>query len=167
MDELVTNSGMKDTLPYLKNVTVAGRIREEHDTNVRALFDAFQKHGVTLNESKTVESVIEILGYCVRNGQIKPDPDRLLPLLEQPPPIDTKALKRVLGLFSNCAKWVLNFYEKTLHLKSAKSFPVDANALKQFNVLKKEITKASLQAIDENRLLLWNTASLKRRFLLQ
>ena len=153
MDELVTNSGLKDTFPYLDNVTVAGRNRKEHDTNVKALFDAFRKHGVTLNESKTVESVTEIniLGYCVGNGQIKPDPDRLRPLLDLPPPKDAKALKRALGLFSYYAKWVMNFSDKILHLKTAKKFPLHANALKKFNVLKKEIAKASLQAIDENR----------------
>ena len=153
MDELVTNSGLKDTFPYLDNVTVAGRNRKEHDTNVKALFDAFRKHGVTLNESKTVESVTEIniLGYCVGNGQIKPDPDRLRPLLDLPPPKDAKALKRALGLFSYYAKWVMNFSDKILHLKTAKKFPLHANALKEFNVLKKEIAKASLQAIDENR----------------
>ena len=79
MDELVTNYGLKDTFPYLDNVTVASRNQEEHDTNVRALFDALQKHEVMLNESKTVESITEIniLGYCVGNGQIKPDPNRL------------------------------------------------------------------------------------------
>ena len=105
------------------------------------MFDAFQKHGVTLHESKTVESVTEIniLGYCVGNGQIKPDPDRLRPLLELPPPKDAKALKRALGLFSYYAKWVMNFSDKILHPKTAKKFPVDANALREFNVLKKEI----------------------------
>ena len=153
MDELVTNSGLKDTFPYLDNVTVAGRNREEHDTNVKALFDAFRKHGMTLNESKAIESVTEInnLGYCVGNGQIKPNPNRLRPLSELPPPKYAKALKRALGLFSYYAKWVMNFSDKILHLKTAKKFPLNANALKEFNVLKKEIAKASLKAIDENR----------------
>ena len=92
MDELVTHSGSKSTFPYLYKVTVAVRNREEHDAKVRALFDAFQKYGVTLNELKAVESVtkINILGYCVGNGQIKPDPDRLCALLELPSPKDAK-----------------------------------------------------------------------------
>ena len=100
----------------------------------------------------TVESVTEIniLRYCVGNGQIKPDPNRLRPLLELPPPKDAKALNRALGLFSYYAKWVVNFSDKILQLKTAKNFPLKANALKEFNVLKKEIAKASLQAIDEN-----------------
>ena len=79
MDELVAQNGLKNTFPYLDNVTVAGKTREELDINAKAFFKALQRHGMTLNESKTIESVpeIKILGYCVGNNQIKPDPDRI------------------------------------------------------------------------------------------
>ena len=50
-------------------------------------------------------------------------------------------------MFSFDAKWVVNFSDKIL-LKTAKNVPLDANALKKYNFLKKEIAKASSQAID-------------------
>ena len=53
-----------------------------------------------LNDDKTVSSVssINILGYKVGNGIIAPDPERLQPLLDFPPPQNQRALKRTLGL---------------------------------------------------------------------
>ena len=152
IDELVATEFLKDTFPYLDNVTVGGRTREEHDTNVTAFLNSLKKHGLTLNESKTIAAVpkINILGYCVGNGNIKPDPERLRPLLNLPAPHDVKSLKRALGLFSYYAKWVVNFSDKIFHLKSTKSFPLLPKALEEFNLLKKEIANASLSAIDEN-----------------
>ena len=59
-------------------------------------------------KKKTISSIasVNILGYLVGNGVIKPDPERLRPLKELPPPVDSKSLKRVLGLFAYYAKWI-------------------------------------------------------------
>ena len=54
--------------------------------------------------------------------------------------------------FSNYAKWVVNFSDQIFHLKFTKSFQLLSKALKQFNLLKKEIANASLSAIDKNLL---------------
>ena len=35
MDKLVTDECLKDTFPYLDDITVAGRTQEEHDANVK------------------------------------------------------------------------------------------------------------------------------------
>jgi len=50
--------------------------------------------GLTFNESESVLSVREIdqLGYRVSYGNIKPDPERLRPLLELSPPRTPKEL---------------------------------------------------------------------------
>ena len=106
MDKMIDDAKLEDTYPYLDNIMVAGRIQKEHDQNVTRLFDALQQRNWTLNDSKTISSVpyINILRYCVGYGTIKPDPERLIPLQNLPPPNNQKALKCVLSLFA--------YYEK-------------------------------------------------------
>ena len=74
---------LSNTYAYLDNVTVAGSTQLEHDRNVKAFIDAICCQNFTLNENKTISSVsdIKILGYVVGNKCIKPDPERVKPLL--------------------------------------------------------------------------------------
>ena len=46
------------------------------------------------------------------NGMVRPDPERLRPLQELPPPTNVRSQRRVLGLFAYYAKWISNFSEK-------------------------------------------------------
>ena len=80
---------------------------------------------------------------------IKPDPERLRPLKELPPPVDSKSLKRVLGLFAYYAKWIYQFSDKIRRLKQISTFPLGKTELTDFENLKQEIAKASLKSVDE------------------
>ena len=86
MDKMVDKEGLKDTFPYLDNVTVAGRNQQFHE--------AIQRRSLTLNETKSMESIasINILGYCVGDDVIKPDQERLRPLQDYPPPTNIDSL---------------------------------------------------------------------------
>ena len=77
MSRFVHNKNLQDTFPYLDNVTVAGKIQEEHDSNAQAFVKTIDRNNFTLNETKTISSVsnIQILGYVVGNGLIKPEHD--------------------------------------------------------------------------------------------
>ena len=152
MDKFVEEESLKETFPYLDNITVAEHDQREHDDNVKKFREAVQRRQLTLNESKTVESKtsINLLGYCVGNGLIAPDQERLRPLREFPPPENLQSLKRVVGMFAYYAKWVPNFSEKMQPLSQATTFPLDGNALSAFTTLKKELEKASLHSIDES-----------------
>ncbi len=88
MDKFVDEEGLKDTFPYLDNITVAGRDQEDHDENVQKFHEAIHRRNFTLNETKSVESKssINLLGYGIGQGVITPDPERLRPLQEFPPP---------------------------------------------------------------------------------
>ena len=123
--QFIEEERLKDTYPYLGNVTVAGHTKEGHDKNVKAFLDAIKCRNFTLNESKTVASKnsIPILGYVVGNGEAKPDPERLRPLLDFPPPSNFKLLRRVLGMFAYYAKWIDCFADKIRPLADAKVFP--------------------------------------------
>ena len=138
MNKMVVENKLDDTFPYLDNITVAGRDKEEHDRNVEKFLTAIKRKNMMLNESKTVSSVTElnILGYCVGNGIIKPDAERLRPLQELPPPNNRRSLKRILGLFAYYAKWVQRFSDKVKHLRQIKNFPLDEASLNEFYSLK-------------------------------
>ena len=115
MDELVTVENLFNAFPYLENTTIGGRNQIEHDRNMKQFLNALKKN-LTLNEMKTISLVNEInniLGYCVENGQIKPDPERLLPLKELPVFHNSKSLKRALEIFAYYAGWVPNFSDVT------------------------------------------------------
>ena len=148
---MVEEDGLNDTFSYLDNVIVAGKDQEEHDTNVQRLL-AVQSRNLSLNKNKTVESVkyINILGYCVGNGTIKPDPERLRPLQEFPPPTNRNSLRRVVGMLAYDAKWIPQFSDRIQPLMSVKAFPLGTAPLTAYNLRKRELEKATLHSIDES-----------------
>jgi hypothetical protein len=103
MDKFVDEEGLKDTFPYLDNITVAGRDHE-----------AIHRRNRTLNEMKSVESKssINLLGYGIGHGVITPDLVRLRPLHVFPPPENARTLQRVVGMFAYYAKWIPHFSDK-------------------------------------------------------
>ena len=109
------------------------------------------RHKLTLNDSKSVLSAtsIKVLGYLIGDGIIKPDPERLRPLQELPPPSNARSLKRALGLYAYYAKWIPEFSLKIHPLVNTTEFPLSQNALDAFNTVKKELESATLNPIDE------------------
>ena len=64
------------TFPYLDDITVAAVNPADHEKNVEAFFDVMKRPSLTLNHAKSVISTlsINVLGYLVRDGEIRPDP---------------------------------------------------------------------------------------------
>ena len=151
MDNLVIEEDLKGAFPYLDNITIAGHTQEEHDQNVQRFLEVINRRRLTLNDSKTVKSVhfINILGYCVGNNVIRPDPERLRPLQELPPPSNLGSLKRTLGMFAYYARWIQDFSSKVQPLAKSKKFPLNEEALQAFDLLKKELEAATLHSVDE------------------
>ena len=67
---------------------------------------------------------------------VRPDPERLCPLQELPPPTNVRSQRRVLGLFAYYAKWISNFSEEIQSLLKATTFPLNSEAINAFNMLK-------------------------------
>ncbi|CAI9728808.1 Hypothetical predicted protein [Octopus vulgaris] len=61
------------------------------------------------NEFHPSTTRIRLLGYEIQNGNLKPNPDRVKPLLELPIPSTHKALSRIVGLFAYYSKWIPKF----------------------------------------------------------
>ena len=103
MNTIIEKAGLQGTIAYMDNVTICGKDQKDHDRNLQLFQDVASQHHITYNDSKSVYSTLKlaILSYIVEEGQIRPDPDQLRPLLDLPVPKDTKSLRRVLGFFSH------------------------------------------------------------------
>ena len=99
MDDIITRANLSSTFAYLDNVFICGKTQAEHDKNLDKFLDIANSRNLTYNDEKCVFSTksLNVLGYFISEGTIKPDPERLHPLHELPIPPDNKALKGSLG----------------------------------------------------------------------
>ena len=76
--------------------------QEEHDANLKKFLEAAKRKNISYNEEKCSFSTkrLSILGYVVKGGEKRPDPERLRSLRELPGPEDKKSLRRTLDLFA-------------------------------------------------------------------
>ncbi|KAL0840676.1 hypothetical protein ABMA28_015872 [Loxostege sticticalis] len=152
IDWIIRKENLKNTYAYLDDITVCGRTREEHDQNLEHFMNAAKKYGLTLSiqKCKFSQESINILGYNIHNHIIKPDSERLQPLINLPPPCDMPTLRRTLGMFAHYSKWIPNFSERIHSLSKTATFPLTIEQMECFNSLKNDIAKSSIHAIDEN-----------------
>jgi hypothetical protein len=133
IDNIIKSENMHNTYAYVDNVTICGRTIDEHNTNLNRFLAAADKYGLTLNHDKSIIATtkINLLGYKLSHGLIKPDPERLQPLRELQPPDNLKSQTRVVGLFSYYSHWIPNFSDKIHALVHNQIFPLHAKVTKQ------------------------------------
>ena len=110
---------------YLDDVTVTGTTIEEHDQNLEALLNAAKLTSLTFTDekSKLRQQTINLFGYQVSHNQVKPDPKRLCPLLNIPPPKSPR--ERFCGMFGYYSKWIENFSGNAGPLLKSIDFPLN------------------------------------------
>nr|XP_026689430.1 uncharacterized protein zf(cchc)-8 isoform X4 [Ciona intestinalis] len=152
IDRFIARHQLKKVYAYLDDITVTGSTLQEHDKNLNALLHAAQQDNLTFNEDKSKFRVttLDLLGYRISFGNIRPDPHRLQPLLQLPPPKSSKELKRIVGMFAYYARWIPQYSKSAGPLLQCQSFPLTAEALRSFNELKSNLVKASLGAIQDD-----------------
>ncbi|XP_026689427.2 retrovirus-related Pol polyprotein from transposon opus [Ciona intestinalis] len=99
IDRFIARHQLKKVYAYLDDITVTGSTLQEHDKNLNVLLHAAQQDNLTFNEDKSKFRVttLDLLGYRISFGNIRPDPHRLQPLLQLPPPRSSKELKRIVA----------------------------------------------------------------------
>lgn len=152
IDNIITENNLSGTFAYVDNVTVCGMNQQEHDENLQRFLKVATEKNLELNNDKSIYSttVLNILGYTVSNKSIKPDPERLQPLLELPIPKTKKELERVLGMFSYYAQWIQNFSTKVHPLVASQSFPLSRDAIEALETLKEDISSAVVVTVDKS-----------------
>ena len=149
--DFILEESLKDTFAYLDDITICGKDQAHHDKNLKRFLAAAKKKNLTYNEEKCKFSTkaLKILGYYISEGEIRPDPDRLQPLRDLPPPTGMKDQKRVIGCFSYYSKWIKDFSRKLKPLIQNKIFPLENTTLEAFNALKPGMENSVVCAIDE------------------
>ena len=152
IDDIIEKHGCKGTYAYLDNITVCGKTQQEHDENLKQFLSTAEKCNLTFNDSKCIysSSTIDLLGYRISKGTLKPDPERVQPLLELPAPANRKALRRVIGMFAYYAQWIPKYSDKIKPLVENEEFPMHEKALKSFEEMKEILADVTLDVIRED-----------------
>ena len=139
----------------MDNIIIGGHTKAEHDANLNKFYEIIKLYNFTLNHDKSIVGVTELnmLGYLISYRTLRPDPDRMQPLLRLPIPSDLKSLKRTMGLFAYYSQWVSEFSMKIKPLSQVKSFPICKEAINAFNTLKQEIASSSVTCPNKEDLL--------------
>ncbi|XP_054287969.1 uncharacterized protein LOC129003695 [Macrosteles quadrilineatus] len=149
IDQVIRTEQLQDTYAYLDDVTICGKTQEQHDINLKKFIEAASKYNLTINNEKSSFSLrsINLLGYHISNKTIKPDPSRLDPLKNLPPPRDTASLRRTLGMFSHYASLIPDYATKVIPLART-TFPLSKAGLQSFETIKSEIIGSVVSCID-------------------
>ena len=152
MTNIIKLENLQGTIAYMDNVTICGKDQEEHDENLKHFQNVATQRQITYNDDKSIFSTqkLAILGYIVEEGKVRPDPERLHPLLQLPTPNDMKSLRRILGFFSHYSPWIQRYSEKIRPLTTTSTFPLSNDAQAAFESLKKDIAESVVCAIDED-----------------
>ena len=158
VDSFVTTEKLNATFPYIDDITICGKTRVEHDQNLDRFLKAAKQWNMTINykKSKFAKTTIKLLGYEISYGVIKPDSDRLQPLLNLPMPTTKKGLQRMLGLLAYYAKWIPQFSQKIRPIVNA-SLPISPENKEIFQALLRDISKAARGRIDPYKPLCFET----------
>ena len=154
MDDIVRKFNLQKTYPYIDDVTICGRTKEEHDRNLSAFMETAKKVNLTLNLDKCVFGVttIALLGHVIENGTKKPDPDRLKALHDFPTPTTMAQLNRLVGFFAYYAQWIQDYSNKIkplLEVRRENTFPLDESVIMRISELKQDIGNACLAVPDK------------------
>jgi len=153
IDSVFADDELKQTFAYLDNINISGFDKADHDHNLKMFLDSASKINLTFNDAKFLVAVaeVDVLGYRISQGSIRPDPEHLRLLIELPMHKSSKELKRCLGMFAYYARWIRHFSGKMKPLIAGKvHIPLQSDAVAAFESLLEEPLSACLKFIGEN-----------------
>ena len=153
IDGIIERENLDATFSYVDNLTVCGTEETHHDANVQQFLEVAKKYNLTFNEDQSIikANKIRLVGFEVKKGEIKPDPERLQPLKDLQPPTNKKAQERLVGMFAYYSKWIAKFSDKAYPLIHNETFPLPQSVLSCFENLKQELEKAVLVTYDSSQ----------------
>ncbi|GFX78929.1 transposon Tf2-9 polyprotein [Trichonephila clavipes] len=106
IDEVLRN--LPFVFAFVDDILVASSSPEEHLQHLQILFTHLQHYGLSLKPSKCIfgETSIKFLGFKVSESGIEPLSDRVDCILNFPQPTTLTQLRRFLGLFNFCRRFV-------------------------------------------------------------
>lgn len=111
MEHVLAGLARSKCLVYLDDVLVIGSTWEEHNKNLREVFERIRQAGLRLKPKKckfAQESVV-YLGHVITKEGIATDPEKITAVRYYPVPTDVRSLRSFLGLASNYRRFVPGF----------------------------------------------------------
>ena len=101
------------------DILVFGKSHEEHDQNLRAVFQRLREKGLTLNKSKCEYSKdkLEFFGYVFSKDGISPDPKKVEEVVNLSTPSTASEVRSLLGMTNYCSRFIPDYATKTEPLR--------------------------------------------------
>lgn len=158
MDIVLGDTKYQFAIAYMDDVVVFSQTFEEHLEHLRIVLERLRAAGLTVHPRKVqlASPQINLLGFMVDNGVLRPNEDKLRAIADYPQPHDVKSLQRFLGLIGFHRQFIPRCAELanplTLLLRKGEKWRWGEEQRDAFLRLSKAITDAaSLQLPDLNR----------------
>ena len=110
-------------LPGVRNIAddiiVFGATRAEHDANLDGCLRRLTNKGFKLNREKCVflSNTLEFFGQIFSKDGVRPDPKRVMDLLNAPRPGNVSEVRSLLGMANYSSQYIPNFATLTAPLR--------------------------------------------------
>lgn len=96
---------------YVDDIIVFGRTLEEHNKNLKIIFERLRQCGLKLQPDKCeyLKPELEYLGHVISAEGVQPNPARIEKVKNYPVPRNSKEIKQFLGLCGYYRKFVKDF----------------------------------------------------------
>ena len=104
---------------HIDDVLIFGKTQKEHDERLRAVLQAIQKAGMTLNREKCqfYKSRISFLGHIFDHQGISQDPQKSKAIIEMSPPTTVTQLRRFIGMTNQMNRFSPNLAQLSQPLR--------------------------------------------------
>ena len=108
--------GCKGVLYYIDDILVTGKMRTEHEENLRHVFQCLEQFGLCIKLSKCqfFQDSVTYLGHKISKDGIQPTAERVSSIINAPTPQNKAELKSFLGLMT----YNIRFLPSLAHLHS-------------------------------------------------
>ena len=114
-----TLEGIDGAMNISDDILVSGKTHEEHDHNLRTVFQRLREKGLTLNRSKCEYSKdrLEFFGYMFSKDGISPDPKKVEDVVNLHTPSTASEVRSLLGMTNYCSRFIPDYATKTEPLR--------------------------------------------------
>jgi hypothetical protein len=154
---------------YFDDITIGGNSKQELISQLRQVLDKFRKSNlkIKLTKCEWYKEEINVLGWTVSQGRIRPQKAKIEPILkwEWPKSIDEiKKLETFMGKVTYIGKFIPKLAELAKPIREVihkKRILTDKDAVKGFNEIKRLITEEQhIGVIDQDKpITIWTDAS--------
>lgn len=104
----VVLQGCRNVVYYIDDILVTGKTRQQHEQNLRAVFQRLQQYGLRVNLKKCrfFQQSLEFLGHTITSRGIRPTKERVEGIQNAAVPRNKSELKSFLGLMTYNARFL-------------------------------------------------------------